>query len=84
MSDTIQFDILTGSCATCDGPVYLSRIIDSEGNRVNALQCWNGHYKTLEIDHTDVHREEKLTREQVEKIIPFLGFVRLNDEKDGD
>lgn len=81
MEDVIRFDILHGKCAVCEGPVYFSRTIDWEGNRINALQCWNGHYESVEIDHTDflIHRD--LTREEIEKILPFVELIRLDDEK---
>ncbi|MBI4828057.1 MAG: hypothetical protein HY804_04500 [Nitrospinae bacterium] len=82
MSSTIRFDILRGSCAKCEGPVYFTQVIDWEGNRVNAVQCWNGHYESLEIDHFLPVAPGELTREQVEEILPFVDFVRLDGSAD--
>jgi len=84
INETIQFDLLNGSCAICDGPVYFSRVIDWEGNRVNTIHCWNGHYESIEIDHYQAHGNGKLTTEQIERIIPFMSFVRLNGASDKD
>jgi len=80
MENVIRFDILHGRCSLCDGPVYFSRTIDWEGNRVNALQCWNGHYENIEVDHADFLHVRDLTKEEIEKILPFVGLVRLDDE----
>lgn len=78
MEDTIQFDVIHGRCACCDAPVYFDRTIDWEGNRVNSLHCWNGHYESLEIEHIITDREDALTQEQVEAILPFLDFIRVD------
>ncbi|VAX23940.1 hypothetical protein MNBD_NITROSPINAE02-736 [hydrothermal vent metagenome] len=78
--DVIRFDVLHGYCALCEAPVYFSRTIDQEGNRVNAIQCWNGHYEHIEIDHFNIQRDEELTREEIEEILPFIGFVRMEEQ----
>ena len=80
MESVIRFDILHGRCGVCDGPVYFSRTIDWEGNRVNALQCWNGHYESIDVEHFDMLGERELTKEEIEGILPLIGFVRLDDE----
>jgi len=80
MNRVLRFDVLTGCCAICDGPVYFSRVIDWEGNRVNTLHCWNGHYESIEIDHIDVTPDDSLTPEHIEKILPFVDFIRLTDK----
>lgn len=80
MNNALRFDMLRGICAICSGPVYFSRVIDWEGNRVNTLHCWNGHYESIEIDHVDVLPDDKLTAEHIEEIIPFIDFIRLDGE----
>jgi len=80
-NETIRYDVLHGRCAQCDGPVYFTKSIDWEGNRVNAFHCWNGHYDALEIEHFSIDRDASLTPEQIEEILPFVGFVKLPDEE---
>ncbi len=81
MKEVIRFDILHGRCAICEGPIYFTKCVDWEGSRVNALQCWNGHYEELEIEHVYVENNgEDLTPEQIEEILPFVGFVKVKDE----
>ncbi len=82
MKDVIRFDIIKGSCAICQGPVYFSQVIDNEGNRVNTLHCWNGHYEQIEIEHVGAFDDSDMTLEQIEGILPFIEFVRLDEEKD--
>jgi len=81
--DVIQFDLLHGSCAICGGPVYFSRVIDWEGNRVNTLHCWNGHYESVEIEHFELPSGVELTVEQIQEILPFVAFVRTSDNNGG-
>lgn len=80
MSEVARFDLIKGSCAICEGPVYFSRVIDWEGNRVNSVHCWNGHYESLEVEHIEIPLDRALTTEDIEKILPFVGFVRLDDD----
>ncbi|MBI4665700.1 MAG: hypothetical protein HY751_04730 [Nitrospinae bacterium] len=80
MKDTIKFDILYGRCQKCDGPVFFTQTIDWDGNRVNSLQCWNGHYESIQVAEFEFVDEKNLTREQIESILPFVGFVRLDGE----
>jgi hypothetical protein len=81
--DTLRFDVIHGRCVHCGAPIYFSQTIDWEGNRVNSLHCWNGHYKSVEIDHLVLAPGEGLSREQIEEIMPFIGFIKLNDDPDG-
>ena len=80
MEEVIRFDVIHGRCACCAAPVYFTRIIDWDGNRVNTLHCWNGHYESLSVEHVSTDREETLTQEQVEAILPFIGFVKLDEQ----
>ncbi len=80
MNNVLRFDLLYGCCAICDGPVYFSRVIDWEGNRVNTLHCWNGHYESIEIDHIKAAPTESLTPKDIERILPFIDFIRLEGE----
>lgn len=78
--DVIRFDVLQGRCAKCDGPVYFTRVLDCEGRKVNSLQCWNGHYEKIEIETFDLADVmDDLTPENIDEILPFVGFVRLNE-----
>ncbi len=81
-NDVIRFDVLHGRCVHCDGPVYFSQVIDWDGNKVNTFHCWNGHYEKIDIDHTVFEAEAELTPEQIEQILPFVGFVKLDEPAD--
>ena len=83
MKDTIKFDIFYGKCATCGGPVFFTQTLDWDGNRVNAMHCWNGHYESIEISQFEFIDERSLTKEQIESILPFIGFVRVDGANGG-
>ncbi|MBI5814330.1 MAG: hypothetical protein HZB29_01825 [Nitrospinae bacterium] len=83
MKDTIRFDIIYGKCAKCGGPLFFTQTIDWEGARVNSLQCWNGHYESIEVSNFQFMDERSLTREQIESILPFIGFVRVDERPGG-
>lgn len=76
---TLRYDLLYGRCGKCDGPVFFTQTIDWEGNRISALQCWNGHYQNVLVSQFEFAEDTALTREQVESILPFIGFVRLEN-----
>ena len=78
-NQVLKFDLIYGRCGKCDGPIYFTRVIDYEGNRVNTLHCWNGHYEKIDIDHY-IADSGQLTQEQIAEILPFLDFVRLHPE----
>ncbi|VAX18058.1 hypothetical protein MNBD_NITROSPINAE04-1413 [hydrothermal vent metagenome] len=78
-TDTIRFDMLYGRCAKCEGPVYFSQVIDWEGNKVSALQCWNGHYEHIKAETFVFPDDRELSREEIEEILPFIGFIRIDD-----
>ncbi|MGK7344772.1 MAG: hypothetical protein ACNS63_03065 [Candidatus Nitrospinota bacterium M3_3B_026] len=81
--DVIRFDVLHGRCAVCGGPIYFSSTIDWEGARVNSLHCWNGHYESIEIDHSGSYPLRELTMEEIERILPFVSIVRMEDKNPG-
>lgn len=83
MKDVIRFDVLYGRCAHCGGPVYFTQTIDWEGNRINSFQCWNGHYEKIEVDHPVLVNPKSMTREEIEGILPFVGFIRLDEPANG-
>ncbi len=80
--NTLRFDVIHGRCAYCAAPVYFSQTIDWEGNRVNSLHCWNGHYSSVEIESLSLDPAEGLTREQIEEIMPFIGLIELTPPGD--
>ncbi|MFW2332127.1 MAG: hypothetical protein ACN4E2_07565 [Nitrospinota bacterium] len=79
-SDIIRYDITYGRCAICDGTVYLTSTMDAVGNKINALHCWNGHYKNIDIVDLDISHLSEVTVEDARKIIPFIGFIKINDD----
>jgi len=81
MNSIYRFDLIYGRCAKCDGPVYFTRVIDWEGNRVNTLHCWNGHYEKIDIDNYIAADGGAITSEQIMDILPFISFVRLEPDK---
>lgn len=42
------------TCKKCEAPVFLNQTTDWYGNTVVTLNCWNGHYKWINIADLDV------------------------------
>lgn len=42
------------TCKKCEAPVFLNQTTDWYGNTVVTLNCWNGHYKWINIEDLDV------------------------------
>ena len=49
-------------CNKCKGPVFLNRVIDSFGNSVVSLNCWNGHYEWIEIENIEFEEDIKVKK----------------------
>ncbi len=58
-------------CNKCEAPVFFNRVIDSLGNSVVSINCWNGHYKWLEIEGLI---EDEVKKDTGNNIIQYLGF----------
>ena len=41
---------IQGHCERCEAPIFLNRSDDHHGNTVMTLNCWNGHYKWINIE----------------------------------
>lgn len=63
----------------------MSVVIDHEGNRISALHCWNGHYKSLDLVESArmPTSAAEMTPEKIRSIIPFIGFIKI-EEPDAD
>ncbi len=49
-------------CNKCKGPVFLNRVIDSFGNSVVSLNCWNGHYEWIDIENIEFEEDLKVKK----------------------
>jgi hypothetical protein len=58
-------------CNKCQGPVFLNRVVDSLGNTVLTLNCWNGHYNWIEFKNI----EEEMAKKPKDDLILYLGFM---------
>lgn len=63
---------IQGYCNKCQAPVFLNRTIDSLGNSVLTLNCWNGHYKWIKIENI----EEDITDAKNDLIL-YLGLFNV-------
>lgn len=57
-------------CNRCQAPIFFDRIIDSFGNIVLTLHCWNGHYEWIEFENI----EEETAKDPKNDLILYLGF----------
>jgi len=64
---------IRGYCHKCQAPVFLNRTMDWYGNSVVTLNCWNGHYKWINIENI----EEDLPAETREDLIAHIGFFTV-------
>ncbi len=64
---------LKGQCPKCQAPVFLNECSDWYGNTFMSLNCWNGHYKWLEVQEI----EEKLEIDPETNIVSYIGFFDL-------
>ncbi len=59
-----------GHCETCQAPVFLNQCTDWYGNTVLTLNCWNGHYKWIDIQNL----EEDLHIDPETNVVTYIGF----------
>lgn len=59
-----------GHCNKCQAPIFLNKTIDWYGNSVITLNCWNGHYKWINIE--DIEEDIKIEPEK--NLVTFIGF----------
>ena len=64
---------IRGYCARCQAPIFLNRTMDWYGNTVVTLNCWNGHYKWINIENI----EEDLSPETREDLVTHIGFFTI-------
>ena len=64
------------NCDKCQAPIFLNRTIDCYGNIVATLNCWNGHYKWIEIENLqeDIEIDKSTVKSKKKDIIAYLGF----------
>ncbi len=61
---------IQGYCQTCEGPVFLNQCSDWYGNTILTLNCWNGHYKWIDIQNI----EETLHIDPETNVVTYIGF----------
>lgn len=72
-----DYSKIFGHCAVCGGPIWFNRLIDSLGTPILTYHCWNGHYSALDEQTLDLYaRGVQLPPEEVQKILPFIRFIR--------
>ncbi|MCF8721481.1 hypothetical protein [Nitrospina gracilis] len=59
-----------GHCNRCKAPIFLNQCTDWYGNTVLSLNCWNGHYKWIEIE--DIDKEFRIEPEK--NLVTYIGF----------
>ncbi|QPJ63975.1 MAG: hypothetical protein G3M78_00540 [Candidatus Nitrohelix vancouverensis] len=62
-----------GFCQKCEAPIFLESTMDSYGNTVATLHCWNGHYKWINIENI----AEDLPVETRNDIVTHISFFSL-------
>ena len=61
---------IQGHCQLCDAPLFLNACTDWYGNSVLTVNCWNGHYKWIEIQNI----EEELEIDPETNLVTYIGF----------
>lgn len=66
-------------CRKCGSPIRSNRVVDGMGNRLNTLNCWNGHYEKIDVEFLDWDDTRiDLTIAEVRKILPRIEFIQFN------
>ena len=66
---------IQGRCDKCQGPIFLNRSMDWYGNSIVTLNCWNGHYKWINIENLDTR--EDLAPETKRDLVTQISFFNL-------
>ena len=66
---------IQGHCDKCQGPIFLNRSMDWYGNSIVTLNCWNGHYKWINIENLDAC--EDLAPETKRDLVTHISFFNL-------
>ena len=61
---------LQGHCQKCEAPLFLNQVIDWYGNTVMTLNCWNGHYKWINIENI----EDDFEVDPDTQLVTYIGF----------
>ncbi len=66
-----------GHCERCQAPVFLNRSDDEYGNSVMTLNCWNGHYRWINIEgiESDISVEIKIKTSK--PLVTRISFFNL-------
>ena len=65
---------IRGECQICQAALFLNRTIDWYGNTVVTLNCWNGHYKWVNIENI----EKDLPVETKQDLVTHIGFFSIS------
>ena len=69
---------IQGRCDKCQGPIFLNRSMDWYGNNVVTLNCWNGHYKWINIENLEnLETREDLAPETKRDLVTHISFFNL-------
>ena len=66
---------IQGRCDKCQGPIFLNRSMDWYGNSIVTLDCWNGHYKWINIENLETR--EDLAPETKRDLVTHISFFNL-------
>ena len=67
-----------GNCNKCQAPVFLNKTMDSYGNSVLTLNCWNGHYKWLHIEDIEEIEAIQAQNPPEKNPVAYIGFFDLS------
>ena len=61
---------IQGHCQLCEAPLFLNHCTDWYGNSVLTVNCWNGHYKWIDIQNI----EDNLKIDPETQLVTYIGF----------
>lgn len=59
-----------GHCQKCEAPMFLNHCSDWYGNTILTLNCWNGHYKWIDIQNL----EKTLRIDPETNVVTYIGI----------
>ncbi|MBT3515656.1 MAG: hypothetical protein HOB32_02100 [Nitrospina sp.] len=69
---------IQGYCEKCEAPVFLNSSDDQYGNTVITLNCWNGHYKWINIEGIESNLPMDREGEVSASLVKRISFFKIS------
>ena len=75
---------IQGYCEKCEAPVFLNSSDDQYGNTVITLNCWNGHYKWINIEGIESDLPVDSKRQVSASLVKKISFFKIPSRRRAD